>query len=814
MRYHGPAMNRRRLSFLARAAVFLALYVGTGDVLGGRHAFTQAVLWLPTGVAVAGMWFLGLSAWPLVLLGACAQRLLLHYALPNLLFGVPGNTLEAIAAWWVLKRTGFRGDFRRLQDVFAVLAAAAVAPLVSATLGRSGWWMHPDALSFFAGWAGWWRMNALGVLVVLPLACAWADRRRLRVRWQAVLEVAGLVGLSLALVTFLVAEDVARDQSGMVLAYLALPVALYAAVRFGARGATTASAGVIVLLTLGTAHGFGPFIAPPSAHGPSVVRELALQAVIAIVTISPLLIAALLAERGAALAGVASEREERLGLLASLDRNVQDGLFRVSPGRGIVYVNHGLAAMLGYADPRQLHGVRPSRFFADAERYAALAARIARDGFAHNEEAELLRHDGSTLPVLVSCTRLLAADGSVLHLDGAVSDITARLRLEEQLRESQKLQALGQLAGGVAHDFNNLLTAIGGYAESLRDRLGTDTEARRDAEQVLHASARAAALTRQLLAYSRRQRLDPQVIDLSEVVQHMSDLVRRLIGENIAFETRLDGQPLRVRVDRGQLEQVLLNLVVNARDAMPRGGTLAVVTAAVTIGAGHPAAEADTPPGAYARLVVMDDGHGMDDGVRRRAFDPFFTTKGPGKGTGLGLSTVHGIVHQSGGLVWIESEPGGGTRVSVALPIVAGAPAPDAPQPAAQLPPAEGRTVLVVEDEPMVRGLVSRTLRGAGYRVLLAEDGEHGLAVARASDSPIHLLVTDVVMPRLGGLELARRLGEERPGLPVLFISGYPNEGDEALDLERPGSAFLQKPFSPATLLQRVRQGLSAPPAP
>jgi CheY-like chemotaxis protein len=333
-----------------------------------------------------------------------------------------------------------------------------------------------------------------------------------------------------------------------------------------------------------------------------------------------------------------------------------------------------------------------------------------------------------------------------------------------------------------------------------------------DAEQVLHASARAAGLTRQLLAYSRRQRLDAQVIDLNEVVQLMSDLLRRLIGENIAFETRLPPAPLHVLVDRGQIEQVLLNLVVNARDAMPGGGTLSITTSAMELGATHAAAEPDTVPGRYACLTVEDTGQGMAEDVRRRAFDPFFTTKGPGKGTGLGLSTVYGIVHQSGGLVWIESVPDEGTRVSVSLPLAAGQPAP--PAPAATAPPQSpgGRTVLVVEDEPSVRGLVCRTLQAAGYRVLVAEDGERGLAVSRATESPIDLLVTDVIMPRMGGRELASRLAEERPGLPVLFISGYSNDGEEGLDVTHPGADFLQKPFAPSALLLRVRQGLAAAP--
>jgi PAS domain S-box-containing protein len=424
--------------------------------------------------------------------------------------------------------------------------------------------------------------------------------------------------------------------------------------------------------------------------------------------------------------------------------------------------------------------------------------------------------------------RIRAADGSyrtlesigtsLLH-DPAVTgivvnsrDVTERREAEEallasqqQLLQSQKMDAVGRLAGGVAHDFNNLLTAIRGNAELLLLDIPPGDPRREDVDEIRKASDRAATLTRQLLAFSRRQVLQPRVLDLNGVVREMERMLRRLIGEDVELATRLEPELGQVRADPGQVEQVILNLAVNARDAMPRGGRLTVETRNVVLDDEMRRAYPYVVPGAYVMLTVSDTGQGMDAETRERAFEPFFTTKPAGRGTGLGLSTVYGIVKQSGGFVWIDSELGRGTAVRIYLPPVVEAAPASAGAPAAPALSARGTgTVLLAEDEVTVRRLAVRVLRRAGYTVLEAGDGEEALRVAQVHAGPIHLLVTDVVMPRLGGRALASRLREARADVPVLYISGYNEEAVQHHGVLDPDTAFLGKPFTAEQLLSAV----------
>jgi PAS domain S-box-containing protein len=790
-----------------RAAIFLAFYLGTIGLLHGHGFFRQAVLWLPTGVAVSGLWLLGSRYWPVILLGTLIHRLAAGYMFPTYLPALLGNVLEALVAVALLRRMGFRREMRRLQDGLALLAVAAVAPIVSATIGRTNYFVRQDEFSFFDGWTGWWRMNALGVLVVVPLVLSWMTPPWQRPRLRTLLEVLALTSLVIGVTWFLISIESPTNDSGIVLSYLALPVTMYAAVRFGVRGAATAAAGVVILLTLGTANGFGLFVIPATAASPAAARELALQAVIAIVTATPLLLGAVIAEREAALARVVVERERHQELLASINHNVSDGLFRVSMEQGMVYSNTALARMLGYDSPEQLLGTRFGDLFADPADHRVVNDRLQALGHIVNEESRFVRRDGTFLPTLVSCIVVHGPDGRPAHCDGAVSDITARKRLEDQLRQTQKLEALGKLAGGVAHDFNNLLTVIGGHAELLQLALRENVTACTHAREVTAATARAAGLTRQLLAYSRRQVLEPQVLDLGQAVAQLSDMLRRLIGEDIQLVTQQSPERLFVRVDRGQIEQVIINLAINARDAMPTGGTLILGTTPIeaqeVVALGH--AGVDLPAGPLVCLSVKDTGVGMDATVMSQAFDPFFTTKGPGKGTGLGLSTVYGIVRQSEGIVWFESAPHAGTTARVCLPRVAqpaDQPA-DTPTPLATI--AASGTVLVVEDEPQVRELISRTLEDAGFTVLVAEDGRQGLELARRTTSPLDLVVTDAVMPHMGGRELIAHLTAERPGLRALLVSGYAGAAPDPADPRGAAIAFLAKPFTPSALADRVR---------
>jgi two-component system, cell cycle sensor histidine kinase and response regulator CckA len=390
-----------------------------------------------------------------------------------------------------------------------------------------------------------------------------------------------------------------------------------------------------------------------------------------------------------------------------------------------------------------------------------------------------------------------------------IVDSSSRRALEEQLRQAQKMEAVGMLAGGVAHDFNNLLTIINGYSQLILNSLRETDPNRHSAEQILKAGERAAALTKQLLAFSRRQVMQMRVVDLNKLVTSLGTMLQRLIGEDIDLRMSLKSDLGRVNADPGQVEQVIMNLVVNARDAMPAGGVLTLETANVDLDAAYATRHMASKPGRYIMLAVSDTGTGMDAATKARLFEPFFTTKGSGKGTGLGLSTVFGIVKQGGGSVEVYSEPDRGTSVKVYLPRV-DEPAAVEAEHGAKFVRRGWESVLVVEDDEMVRTLVRETLENHGYRVLEANGPLEARRISDQYSGPVHLLITDVVMPKVNGRELAQQLRRRRGGMRVLYMSGYTdnavlNSGILAKDV-----AFLQKPFTPRALVEKVRETLEA----
>jgi signal transduction histidine kinase/ActR/RegA family two-component response regulator len=415
------------------------------------------------------------------------------------------------------------------------------------------------------------------------------------------------------------------------------------------------------------------------------------------------------------------------------------------------------------------------------------------------------RLPGRTKPRRLVLTYGFASPATViLHTE----DVTAQREAEAQLIQSQKLEAIGRLAGGIAHDFNNLMSIIISYTDFAIETLRHSNPIRDDLMEVRRAGRRAAELTRQLLAFSRRQVLDPEVIDLNAVVAGMEGMLRRLLGEDIEITFRPEDGLDGVMADPGQIGQVLMNLAVNARDAMPRGGRLAIETANVDLDENYSHRHDIVEPGRYVALTVSDTGCGMEPEVAQRIFEPFFTTKELGKGTGLGLSTAYGIVKQSGGYIWVYSEPGLGTTFKIYLPRISGPATHDSLAPALDSAVSGTETVLVVEDEEAVRRLAQRILFRAGYLALGANGGEEALALARGHAGRIHLLLTDVVMPGMGGRELAERLVEERPGLRVLYMSGYTGEMVLHHGVLENDRRFLGKPFSAPDLLRKVRETL------
>ncbi len=424
-------------------------------------------------------------------------------------------------------------------------------------------------------------------------------------------------------------------------------------------------------------------------------------------------------------------------------------------------------------------------------------------------EHRIGRKDGAVRWVRSTLVPQYDAAGLLVAYDGLVSDITERHMLQEQLRQAQKMEAIGKLAGGIAHDFNNLLTVIHGYASLLGEQLPDDDDRHVEVEQIVGAAERAAALTGQLLAFSRRQVLQPRVLDPARIARDVTPMLRRLLGEHIELVAGAHSAGC-VKVDPSQLEQVVINLAVNARDAMRDGGRLTIETADVDVGEDDAASGAEVAPGAYVSLTVSDTGCGMDEATQARAFEPFFTTKEPGRGTGMGLATVYGIVKQSGGFIALSSEPHVGTSIQIHLPRV-DEPAALDPARSGPAPTLAGtETILFVEDDPAVRSLASGALAAQGYAVLEASNGAEALALTAGQDAPIDLVVTDLVMPAMGGRELAERLWASRPGLRVLYVSGFPQDQLAGSELAEPGLAFLPKPFTAHALAKAVREVLDA----
>ncbi len=430
-----------------------------------------------------------------------------------------------------------------------------------------------------------------------------------------------------------------------------------------------------------------------------------------------------------------------------------------------------------------------------------MAEAVANPGQPVTDEVRFHHADGSwRIMEGVAVSRL--SDPAVAGVVVNARDITERRRLEDQLRQSQKLEAVGQLAGGVAHDFNNMLTAILGYCHLLLDELPDGHPMRLDVREIQAAGDRAASLTRQLLAFSRRQMLQPQVILINTLITQMETLLRRVISEDMELVIGLASGLRAVTVDPASVEQVLVSLTVNARDAMPGGGRLTIKTANVEVDESFAATHLQMTPGSYVMIAVGDTGAGMDATTQRRVFEPFFTTKEQGRGSGLGLATVYGIVKQSGGYIGVYSEPGHGTVFKVYLPVTdAVSSAPDGEAPLGS------ETVLLVEDEEAVRAIAGEVLRRHGYVVLAASHGEEAMRMALQHPHEIHLMVTDVVMPRMSGRELADRLALVRPAMKRLFMSGYTDHVVMQRDLA-PGVAFLQKPFTPEVFARKVRSVL------
>jgi len=551
--------------------------------------------------------------------------------------------------------------------------------------------------------------------------------------------------------------------------------------------------------------------------GCPLVVEDRLVGVVALFALHPLpesVLAALTSVSDAIAVGIERIRSE--SLLHSVLNNVNDAIVDVDDQGIIQSFNAAAERLFGYAEAevlgRNVSILMPEPYRSEHD--------TCLESYLRTGDAKIIgvgrqlghrRKDGTTFPGhLTVCES--SVDGR-RHFTGVVRDLTRQLQLEAQLQQAQKMEALGRLAGGVAHDFNNLLTVILGFGETLREEVPLSDPKRRAVDAIHEAGERASALTRQLLAFSRRTVLQPTLVNLNAIVQETERLLARVIPENIRLVSVLAQDLRTVRADPGQVGQVLVNLVMNARDAMPQGGTVTVETRNADLDEHYCAVHPYASPGRYAVLCVTDTGIGIPREQQARIFEPFYTTKEEGTGTGLGLATVYGIVRQSGGPVEVYSEPGCGASFKVYFP-EAGIPGAPARAEGAALRGAPGgsETVLLVEDDPSVRALARMGLEAFGYRVLEAENADQALRIADGHAEPIHLLLTDVVLPGMEGRELAERLCIRRPGLQVLYMSGYTDDAVVRQGLLQEEVAFLQKPYTPATLAARVREVLDARP--
>ncbi len=803
-----PPVRLGAIPWLFRAVLLTAAYFVVAK-LGLRYATigpSISPVWPPTGLAIAALVLFGLRYWPAVLAGAFLANA--TTSIPTLAaFGIAcGNATEAAtAAYLLLRRDGPQVRFDELGSVRTLVGVAApLGTLASAATGVTTLWLaHVISSSGVVSAFGlWWAGDYLGALVTTPVLLTWLGPSVARMDRRATLKLLALVGGAVlaAAVVFgnLVSPSFLQPAQ---YPYLLFPFVIGAALRFGPRGATLLTLTVALLAVAHTVRGGGPFV---MLSIPST--DVALLIYVGVLAITGLFMSPAVARR---LKAEGALREAH-GHLQAVINSSPLAIYTVDAGGNVRSWNPAAETLYGWKADDVIGGPL-AMITQGAAHQQGVRERVFRGETLRGIETTASKKDGTPVTVSLAAAPLQDAGGRVTGTLLIAADLTEMRRLEVQYRQAQKMEAVGRLAGGIAHDFNNLLTAILGTSGLLLEDGGMDARTRLDVQEIEKAAKRAAGLTRQLLVFSRQQVLEPQILDLNAVVGDLQRMLGRLIGEDIELHTQLASEVGAVQADPGQLQQAIVNLVVNARDAMPNGGRVTIETADVDLDPRQPEAHTLTQPGPYVLLAVHDTGVGMDAATKARLFEPFFTTKEPGRGTGLGLATVYSIVKQSSGYIWAYSEVGQGTTFKIYLPRVAGTPEKAVSQTPATLA-VGSETVLVVEDQAEVRGLTTRILEARGYTVLAAENAGAATHLAERYVKRIDLLLTDVVMPGVNGRELAVRLTAQRRDLKVLFVSGYTGEAIRQHGLLELDAAFLQKPFSPDVLARKVRDVLDGTP--
>src|SRR3989440_3889111 len=766
-----PRTALTTLRWLARALALAAAYFVVAKI-GLRYATigpSISPVWPPTGLAVAALVLLGPGYWPAILLGAFLANATTSIPLLAAAGIACGNAAEATVAAYLLRRVaGQHVTLDALVGVRTLVGVAApLGALASASVGVTTLWLA-DVVPGAGVWSAlslWWAGDYLGALVVAPVFLTWLPDVRIgrRTALELSLVVGGAVLATMAIFGGLLPASLLPPAE---YSFLLFPFVVGAALRFGPRGASLLTMTVAMLAVGYTVRGGGPFVMQTV---PSTNTALMLYVGILAVTGLSLGPATARHERAERALREANER------LAAVIQSSPLAIYTLDPASTVLTWNRAAEALYGWRAEEVIGRPLPT-IGQDVEDHGRLRDRVLRGEALRGVEVTRRRKDGSSVNISLSVAPLHDALGRVTGMLSLAADITEMRQLEGQYRQAQKMEAVGRLAGGIAHDFNNLLTAIIGTTALVLEDLGLDARARLDIQEIEKAAKRAAGLTRQLLIFSRQQVLEPRALDLNALVANLEKMLQRLIGEDIELLTKPADSLGAVRADAGQLEQAIVNLVVNARDAMPQGVRLTIETAEVDLDRSYVTGHVPTQPGRYVLLAISDTGVGMDAATKARLFEPFFTTKEPGRGTGLGLATVYGIVKQSGGYIWAYSELGHGTTFKMYLPRVAELAEASESTRGTPTPTGGSETVLVVEDQEEVRKLTKRVLEARGYAVLAARNGAEALEIVAQHVNQIHLMITDVVMPGMNGREVARLACARRSDLKVLYVSGYTGE--------------------------------------
>ena len=768
--------------------VLVALAYFTGARLGYAFAAGGVVsLWPPSGLMLGLLAVSRSSQWPATiaggLIGSFCSDLLSGYSIPLAIAAALANGFESFVGGLVLVRfLGSPARFSTLRGVAVLVIGVVGVSNAFTAIGGAAMLNAGFGMAFGYSWLVWWVGDGLGMLIVAPVILAVAEWLRQERRIAPARTIEGLVLLTVVLASAIISVGPVRDWVVHPGPYALFPVLLWAGLRFGLAGASLSTLIVACIAIWYVSLGVGPFAIARSSSSAAIVEAYAF---LAVAGASALIAAAALNERKDAIDQLAASREQYRNVVET----ATDPIVTIDSRNRIRLANSATERVFGFTQDELL-----------GSDLSMLVPGATDTG---------MRRDGVEIPLEVSYGRAIEPEHTEMTL--ILRDISekraaerALQALEAQYRQSQKMEAIGQLAGGIAHDFNNLLTIVQVNCELLLPQLSDDRQIRNDLLQIRSAAERAAGLTRQLLAFSRRQVLEPRAMRMATAVESVKPMLDRLLGEHVEVRVSVNPGLAPVLADPGQVEQVILNLAINARDAMPAGGRLSIHLSEAHLDA-DTASIVDLPPGRYACLTVSDSGIGMDEATAARVFEPFFTTKPMGRGTGLGLSTVHGIVKQSGGGIRVVSRIGQGSTFEVYLPLADG-PVEEVGQEARPpAPPATGYRVLVVEDEDDVGRLIRRILERRGYEVLLAASPREAMEIAEAEQA-IDVLLTDVVLPEMSGRALADVLVDARPGLAVLFMSGYT---DDALSdhgvLDR-DLAFIEKPFTGDALIARLEQ--------